>query len=96
MIFRGTRDGFKAIIFHKNCDNQGPNLTIIKSELGKVFGGYTDIPQGSASFPGASKLGKGNTILFSLKDDMNFVKMRFIGKSAEIRHNDNILCCFGS
>ena len=44
LIFRGTDDGFEAEAFHKKCDNQGETLTIIKSGMGKIFGGYTDIP----------------------------------------------------
>ncbi len=33
MIYRGTKNGFKAKYFHGFCDNQGATLTIIKSEL---------------------------------------------------------------
>ena len=31
LIYRGSRDGFKAIDFHTKCDNQGPTISIIKS-----------------------------------------------------------------
>ena len=41
LIYRGSRDGFGADIFHKKCDNITPNITVIKSEYGRVFGGYT-------------------------------------------------------
>jgi len=44
LILRGTDDGFEAEAFHNKCDNQGETLTIIKSGMGKIFGGYTDIP----------------------------------------------------
>ena len=44
LLYRGSRNGFKALDFHRCCDNQGCTFTIIKSEMGKIFGGYTDIP----------------------------------------------------
>ena len=43
LLFKGSRDGFKAVDFHKHCDNKGPTVTIIKSEHGKIFGGYTTV-----------------------------------------------------
>ncbi len=30
LLYRGTRDGSTADIFHKKCDNQGPLLSYIK------------------------------------------------------------------
>ncbi|CDW84413.1 UNKNOWN [Stylonychia lemnae] len=38
-------DGFNAEKFHEGCDYQGPTLTILKSQRGRVAGAYT-----SASF----------------------------------------------
>ncbi len=32
MIYRGSKDGFKAEDFHGKCDNKGATLIIIKSE----------------------------------------------------------------
>ena len=43
LLYRGTRDGFAASTFHQKCDNKGPTVTIIKSNYGKVFGGFTDV-----------------------------------------------------
>ena len=44
LLFRGSKDGFKSAAFHKNCDNKGATLTIVKSEYGKIFGAFTYIP----------------------------------------------------
>ncbi|CAG8474088.1 2315_t:CDS:2 [Acaulospora morrowiae] len=33
LIYRASRDGFKVENFHKNCDNQGPTLVVIKSDV---------------------------------------------------------------
>uniref|UniRef100_A0A6U3TM16 TLDc domain-containing protein n=1 Tax=Ditylum brightwellii TaxID=49249 RepID=A0A6U3TM16_9STRA len=40
LLYRASRDGWKASDFHDKCDNQGPTLTIIKSAGGYIFGGY--------------------------------------------------------
>ena len=41
LLWKGTRDGFGASVFHTKCNNKGPTLTIIKSNNDKIFGGYT-------------------------------------------------------
>ncbi|EFC50838.1 predicted protein [Naegleria gruberi] len=41
LLFRASEDGFSSEIFHEKCDNQGATLTIIKSEFGKIFGGFS-------------------------------------------------------
>ena len=43
LIYRGSRDGYKAAVYHSKCDNKGPTFIIIKSEHNKIFGGLTDI-----------------------------------------------------
>ena len=42
ILYRGTRDGFKAANFHDKCDNKGATLTIIKVNS-NIFGGYTEM-----------------------------------------------------
>ena len=49
LIYRGSKDGFNADIFHQKCDDKGETLTIAKSSYNKIFGGYTDIPWMSPS-----------------------------------------------
>ena len=56
----------------------------MKSEMGKVFGAYTDIPWQSS---GSNKSGEGNTFVFSLREDSNFVKLKCLDKSYEVVHN---------
>lgn len=41
LIYRASRDGSSARYFHMRCDLIGPNLTIIKTKKGFVFGGFT-------------------------------------------------------
>ena len=47
LLYKGSRDGFFSQVFHSKCDNQGATLTIIRSEHGKVFGGYASRPWSS-------------------------------------------------
>ena len=49
LIYRGSEDGFTAAVFHSKCDKKGPTFLIIKSEFGKIFGGFTDIEWDSSS-----------------------------------------------
>jgi len=42
LLFRASRDGFTAEIFHSKCDSQGPTVTILKSG-NCIFGGFTDV-----------------------------------------------------
>ena len=82
MIYRGTRDGFKAKDFHGKCDNKGATLIIVKSEesrsrIQRIFGAYTDIQWTSDN---GYKAGHGNSFLFVLRDDMNLIKLRCLNK----------------
>jgi hypothetical protein len=40
--YRASRDGFDAEEFHKRCDGIANTLTVIKSEHGNIFGGFTE------------------------------------------------------
>jgi hypothetical protein len=42
LLYRASRDGFKAADFHGLCDNKGATVTVIRSKEGYVFGGYVD------------------------------------------------------
>ncbi len=41
LLYRATRDGFKASSFHSKCDGKAKTITIIKTKANYVFGGYT-------------------------------------------------------
>lgn len=40
-IFRASEHQFSAEEFHRICDHKPHTLTLIKTELGKIIGGYT-------------------------------------------------------
>jgi len=46
--YRATRDGFTGQKFHSKCDGIANALTIIKSEHGNIFGGFTEKARVSA------------------------------------------------
>ena len=37
LLYRGTRDGDSANIFHNKCDNQGPTICLCKNEKDNIF-----------------------------------------------------------
>ena len=43
LIYRASRDGFRAKCFHAKCDAQPRTLTVIKSFWGNVFGAYASV-----------------------------------------------------
>ena len=43
ILFVATENQFKSATFHKLCDKHKNTLTIIKSDSGKVFGGFTPL-----------------------------------------------------
>lgn len=40
LVYRGSRDGWSADVFHCLCDNVGPTVVIIRKG-GSIFGGFT-------------------------------------------------------
>ena len=41
LIYRASRDGDTSKIFHSKCDFIGPNITLVKTKKGYIFGGFT-------------------------------------------------------
>jgi hypothetical protein len=74
LLFRASRDGFKAVPYHQKVDNQGPHVVLIKSkDHNQIFGASTDISQTSS---GSYKAGNGNTFLFKYTQQNQFQKLK--------------------
>jgi hypothetical protein len=43
ILWRGSRDGFKAKEFHRRCDGRPNTLTVILDTEGNIFGGFTPV-----------------------------------------------------
>ncbi|KAL0480122.1 creD [Acrasis kona] len=67
MQYKGTKDGFKARIFHELCDNKGPTMTICRTTEGYVFGGYNSQQWTSKNCWQAAS----DTFIFSLVNPYN-------------------------
>ena len=61
--------------------------------MGRIFGAYTDIPWSSEK---GYKNGNGDTFVFSLRDDFNFVKLECFHNSREVYHGEEYLTSIGS
>ena len=61
LLFRASRDGFRASTFHSQCDNKGPTVTIVKSGE-NIFGGFTQRAWESGKFLGMHCLSKGSLL----------------------------------
>ena len=42
LLYRGSEHEFSVERFHELCDDHAPTLTIVETEFGNVFGGYTE------------------------------------------------------
>ena len=93
LVYRATDHGFGYDDFNRKCSNQRNCLTIIKSELGNVFSGYTDAAWIKESRSSEDE----NAFLFSLinKDDTP-LKMKCCEPTNAIRGSNVILQMYGS
>ena len=44
LLYRASRDGWMWKDFHSKCDKKGATVTLVKSSVGKVCGGFTCVP----------------------------------------------------
>jgi len=49
LLYVASKDGDLAKDFHNACDGKGPNVVIVESEGGAVFGGYTNLDWGGST-----------------------------------------------
>jgi hypothetical protein len=79
LLYRATRDGFTSEAFHSKCDGKGNTITIIKSHLNYVFGGFASSAWNSSN----TWINDPNAFLFSLRRDGVSFKDKFTVKRAE-------------
>ncbi len=66
LLYRATRDGDSASIFHNKCDKISGTMTLVKTKKGYIFGGCTD-----ATWDGSGYKKDDKAICFSI--DLNKV-----------------------
>lgn len=78
LCYRGSRDGFKAADFHRQCDGKSETMVIIRSSNGNLFGGYT--PMDWTSSGGYKPDASGRSFIYSLVNATgNPVKLANVG-----------------
>jgi BTB/POZ domain-containing protein KCTD9 len=70
LIYKASRDGFKAIDFHSRCDNKGATISVIKSEHGKTFGGFTNLDWNSNNI---WIVGEGKSFIFQMDNNTKHI-----------------------
>ena len=97
LLYRGSRDGFRANIFHEKCNNEGETLTIIESKDNFIFGGYTEINWDNTIWNGkvgeynnARRNGIGNEFVFTLKNPHGIKETKYNMKNEWLNHS---ICC---
>ena len=73
LLFRKSRDGSNCSDFHRCCDKKGATLTLIETDKGYKFGGYTPIEWESHN--GLDKTDE-LTFLFSLNQMKKYTKIQ--------------------
>lgn len=94
LLFRGSKFGCSASMFHKTCDNKGPTVTFVYSkEEKKVFGGYTSVSWTSPKEGGIYAQDK-YAFVFSLTNETYHpVKRTYMDKA--VWHHKDSLVYFG-
>jgi len=96
LIYKASRDGWDAADFHRCCDNNGPTISICKSESGTVFGGFTETLWASTNLYGADP--KKTSFIYILnKNRIKMEKLPLTGKHNDkaVVHNNDNCCVFG-
>ncbi|XP_062501310.1 uncharacterized protein LOC134178448 [Corticium candelabrum] len=95
LIYKASRDGFRAANFHRCCDNKGETISVIHTTGGYLFGGYTDVPWTSAS--GVYKQSS-QSFLFAFRSSSlgnTAVKATIVNSDHAVIHNSSYCCIFG-
>ena len=92
LIYKASRDGFRATDFHRCCDNKGETVSVIRTTGGYLFGGYTDIPWTSTAEWKASA----QSFLFAFISHSlanSPVKMDVLGSDCYAVYHQSTYCC---
>eukprot|EP00347_Sterkiella_histriomuscorum_P011049 403373945 len=91
LLYKGSRDGFNYERLHQLCDNEGPTVTFIQSELGLVFGGYTSIPLTKPNI--TTQIRDEDAFIFSLSKRSTHRQIQ--NSQYGVQHHKNFLFAFG-
>ncbi|CAM2700906.1 unnamed protein product [Rotaria socialis] len=98
LIFRASEHGYDASDFHRCCDSFAPTVSIIQTDFGNIFGGFTSIPWSSPDL--RSDQADPKAFLFTLKNSLNVSPTKFPVaqeyQQSAISHNPTCGPNFGS
>jgi hypothetical protein len=98
LIYRASEHGFDAADFHRCCDSFNPTVSIIQTDFGNIFGGFTMVPWNSATL--RADQADPTAFLFTLKNTLNIPPTKFpVAKEYQqcaISHNPTCGPNFGS
>ena len=96
LLYRGTRDGMSAEVFHNKCNNKGPTISLFKNEKGYIFGGYASVDwQGPSEYVYRSAP---DSFIFTLTNMYNIPPTKFPNSNTNdsIYDNSSFGPAFGS
>ncbi|XP_067682168.1 interferon-induced protein 44-like [Haliotis asinina] len=89
LLYKASRDGCSAQLFHQKCDNKGPTVTVLYNALDCVFGGYTALSW--TSNVSGMWLTDQSAFLFRL-----YFKGKFDPQKYPAKNGSNAIYCLGS
>jgi len=92
LLYLASKDGSSDSTFHSRCDNKGPNVVIIETKLGTIFGGYSYTSWASSGNYAASSKG----FIFRLRPTMKKFEQRSGRESYAIYRSSSYGPTFGS
>ncbi|GBB91868.1 hypothetical protein RclHR1_01930010 [Rhizophagus clarus] len=69
LLYRSSKDGFNAGLFHKNCDDKGATIWVAKIQGSQLIGGYNPLDWGGNCGWKKTK----DSFLFNFTDSKNFL-----------------------
>jgi hypothetical protein len=82
LLYKASRDGFDANVFHSQCNNKGPTMTVIQSNNNYLFGGYTSVAWTSSG----SYAVDSNAFLFTLTNPYNILPTKYPVQPSKTQH----------
>jgi hypothetical protein len=98
LLWRGSRDGFRARDFHSRCDGHPNTLTVILDTDGNIFGGFTPVKWESRVWNGKQGMEDNRpkvdpslkSFLYTVKNPFNIPPRRFVLRAGTA---PRAICC---
>lgn len=93
LLYRASRDGYRARDFHSKCDNRRNILIVIKAKSGNIFGCYTSFIWNN--FIIEYNKNEQNAFIFSLLNDLNRPLIFELGSILSLGNSARLIsvCC---